>query len=116
MQHLKPLRLSVFFFALACERTFIKKLALNLDVIGPEIILFPGASIHAFFFCPEMLQTGAVKGLSPLADRSSQCTASLTYSLHALSVAVGQDNDSTLFTPTWLLAASINLPYLSRKV
>ena len=64
MQHLKPLRLSVFFFALACERTFIKKLALNLDVIGPEIILFPGASIHAFFFCPEMLQTGAVKGLS----------------------------------------------------
>ena len=43
-----PLRLSAFFFALAYERTFIKRLVLNVDVTGPENTLFPGASMHLF--------------------------------------------------------------------
>ena len=47
MHNLKPFSLSVFFFALACEKTFIKRyIALNGDLIGPENILFAGASMH----------------------------------------------------------------------
>ena len=38
-----------------------KGIALQADVIGPENILFAGASLH--FFCPEILQAVAVKGL-----------------------------------------------------
>ena len=34
------------FSALACEKTFIKTHALKIDVIGPENILFAGASVH----------------------------------------------------------------------
>ena len=36
-----------FFFSLACERKGLspKRIALNLDAIGPENILFAGASL-----------------------------------------------------------------------
>ena len=38
--------LFVFFFALGCERIFIKTHSIDIDVIGPENILFAGASAH----------------------------------------------------------------------
>ena len=38
-----------------------KGIGLNIDVIGPENILFAGTSVPVF--CPEILQAGAVKGL-----------------------------------------------------
>ena len=49
------LSLSVSFFALACERTFITTHSIEIrDAIGPENILFAS-------FSPEILQAGAVK-------------------------------------------------------
>ena len=48
MRNLKPVRLSVFFFALACERAFIKRLALNTDAMGLENRLFMGPENRLF--------------------------------------------------------------------
>ena len=41
----KPVSLCVFFFALACERIFIKTHSIE-SVKGPENILFVGSSLH----------------------------------------------------------------------
>ena len=48
VRKLKPVSLFVFFFAaLVCERIFIKKRSVESRcVIGPENILFTGASVH----------------------------------------------------------------------
>ena len=46
MQNVKPLCAFVFFFALACERIFIKRHSIESRcLIGPENILFQGASV-----------------------------------------------------------------------
>ena len=61
MVNLKPVNLFIFFFALACERIFVKTHRTdNRCVISAENILFVGASVHRQ---PEILQVGAVKGL-----------------------------------------------------
>ena len=84
MQNLKPLTVSVFFFALACERivfeTHSTESRLLWDrkiyclycsrtgkytvyiALGPENILFTGASVQ--LSTRKFLQTGAVKGLT----------------------------------------------------
>ena len=65
MQHFKPLSLSDFFFALVCVKGLLSKgTALNVGDKGPKTIVFAGASMH--FFCPEILQAVAVKGLITL--------------------------------------------------
>ena len=46
MQNLKPLTVSVSFFALSCERIFIETQALKADVIEVENTLFAGAFVH----------------------------------------------------------------------
>ena len=55
---------SFFFFALAFERIFIKTHSFDTDVIGPENILFAGASVHLtaqiFWQCP--LSAPSVRG------------------------------------------------------
>ena len=46
-RNLKPLSFFVFCFALACERVLIETIASESRcVIGPENILFAGASVH----------------------------------------------------------------------
>ena len=47
VRNLKPLNLCVIFFTLACERIFIKTHRIESRcVIGPEHLLFAGASLH----------------------------------------------------------------------
>ena len=47
VQNLKPLSPPFFFLALAGERIFIKTLSIESGcVIGPENVLFVGASMH----------------------------------------------------------------------
>ena len=58
VHNLKPLIVSVLFFALPCERIFIET-PLEVDVIGPENVLCVRA-----YFSPDILQAGAVKGLT----------------------------------------------------
>ena len=54
----------VWFTALACEKTLITMhLALNVDVIGPENILFAGTSLHLSLSARKFYRLGALKGL-----------------------------------------------------
>ena len=74
VRNLKPLNLffSFFFFALACERIFIKTYNTESScVTGPENILFAGASVH--LSAPEILQAGAVQRLNLDASERSVC-------------------------------------------
>ena len=62
MRNLKPSSLSVFFFALASEKTFIKTYITESGCyrIGKYTVY---RRVRASF-SPEMLQAGAVKGLN----------------------------------------------------
>ena len=69
VQNLTPLSLSVFIFALARERSFIKTHSTERRrVIGQENIVC--RCIHAAF-SPEISQAGAVKGLK--ATKTAEC-------------------------------------------
>ena len=47
LRNLKPLSLSVYFFLhWLVEGLSSNRIALKVDVIGPELILFAGASVH----------------------------------------------------------------------
>ena len=65
MQNLKPISLSVFFFALAWERIFTKMHSIEsicvIQLTGLENILFVGASMH--LSAQKYYMLGPVKGL-----------------------------------------------------
>ena len=70
---MKPLRLSVLFFSLAREKSFIKMhRAESSCVTGPEKILFAGA--YRASFSPEILHDRALKGLMKGLVRSRYST------------------------------------------
>ena len=56
----EPFSLSVFFFALACERTFIKRYTIECKCYK-TLKYTVCRRIHAFF-CPEIVEVGAVTG------------------------------------------------------
>ena len=64
MHKLKPLSLFIFFFALACagKGSSPTRIALKIDVIGPENKLYRLQALPSIVN-PEKLQAGSVKGL-----------------------------------------------------
>ena len=64
LRNLKPLSLFVFFFALACERTFIQKCIASKVAVLQDREIAVGRRVR-ISFSPDILQAGAVKGLKP---------------------------------------------------
>ena len=67
MRNLKPLSLCVFFFALACERIFIKMHSIESRCVQDRktIVYCLHARPCIFHWAPEILPARALKGLNP---------------------------------------------------
>ena len=101
MQNLKPLTVSVFFFALECGKIFIKKHSIESRCYRTG--KYTVCRRYRASFSPEILQSGAVKGLiatytEPSCERSGHTPCShrdrFTTSSETEANAVGEKNDA----------------------
>lgn len=95
VQNLTPLSLSVFIFALARERSFIKTHSTERRrVIGQENIVC--RCIHAAF-SPEISQAGAVKGLKYITKSSLKSGVVLSLGVIHIEMSKEKVSESTVF-------------------